>query len=122
MMYDGEYLTEVSSDKPQLFDPPKVMFVWDDEKLGIPSLKEIRCYDPTIPVPFLESDYVRRWRHGAFISESMIEKIKPKCENHNPYMDEDVRVMDDYLACWNSAEKTWDKILDHLPYRWGDSI
>ena len=120
MQYAGVELIEFESEKPQIFNPPRLMFVWNTEHFKVPSVQEIRCYDPMIESPFIEADYVRRWTHGAVIDDSLMLSIKNLLVNNNPYMDDDVRVQRNKLVCWDDKEKKWNVILDNLPFSYGD--
>lgn len=120
MQFSGVELTEYESNKPQIFDPPRLMFVWNTETLQVPSVQEIRCYDPGLAHPFMESDYLTRWTHGAIIDDNLISSVKNLLVNRNPYMDEDVRVQRNMLVCWDSREHKWNTILENLPYSFGD--
>ena len=120
MQYAGVELIEFESEKPQIFNPPRLMFVWNTEHFKVPSVQEIRCYDPMLESPFMEADYVRRWTHGAVIDDSLMPSIKNLLVNNNPYRDDDVRVQWNKLVRWDSREHKWNTILENLPYSYGD--
>lgn len=120
MQYAGVELIDFESEKPQIFDPPRLMFVWNTEHFKVPSVQEIRCYDPMLERPFMEADYVGRWTHGAVIDDSLMPSIKNLLVNNNPYKDDDVRVQRNKLVCWDDNENKWNVILDNLPFSFGD--
>lgn len=68
MKFRGIELTEFTSDKPVVFDPPRSMLVWDDgNETCRPAL--VCAYLPHCTNPVIENYYF--WRHCADIPETV---------------------------------------------------
>ena len=66
MKYNGIELKEFKSDKAVLFDPPKMMLVWDCD-VGVPTMEDVYAYIPNRTHKIIGTNC--DWLHCAEIPE-----------------------------------------------------
>lgn len=72
MKYKGIEVKEFTSDKPVIFDPPRQMFVWDDNGIGTRrsgTLNKALVYAYIPKRPFNVIAYANAWCHCAKIPD-----------------------------------------------------
>lgn len=71
MKYKGIELNEFESEKPVLFDPPKLMLVWNDRDSG-PSQDNVFAFIPNRSYPVIGTDY--NFNHFAEFPEVLCRR------------------------------------------------